>query len=442
MTTWILIIPFLTALLAVVAVNPYVFKIAKEKNIVDKPDLRKQQRQPVPLLGGFAIFFGIVCGLIVGRLMYDTGVLYALLIAMIIMLYTGTADDIVGLSPGLRFAVEILLVVGMLFINNFAVNDFHGLFNLTYPLPDWVAIAVTVVGMVGIMNAVNLIDGVDGLASGVCMLSCILFGVFFYNCGDAPDAVMAAACTGALLPFFVHNVFGKESKMYLGDGGTLVMGIVLATFVVNILKHDSLSARAVASGCYGDTPFGLIPFCLAVLSVPVFDTLRVMLLRILRGHSPFYPDRTHIHHLFLRLGFTHVMTTVNVLLLNALVVLAWYLSWRLGAGIDTQFWVVVAAGVLISFCFYWFINEQMRQNGVFYKIFRRYARDSYIERRGIWFRVTRAVDTVMTRQTSTLTEQVSRRAARAAERNRTEHSLEKQAERERRQRSIEKAKKQ
>ena len=123
--------------------------------------------------------------------------------------------------------------------------------------------------------------------------------------------------------------------MYLGDGGTLVMGIVLATFVVNILKHGSIPARAVAAQAPEGTVFGLIPFCLAVLAVPVFDTLRVMLLRILRGHSPFYPDRTHLHHLFLRLGFTHVMTTVNILLLNALVVLAWYAAWRCGAGVDT-----------------------------------------------------------------------------------------------------------
>ena len=161
-------------------------------------------------------------------------------------------------------------------------------------LPGWVAVPLTVVAAVGIINAINLIDGVNGLSSGYCITACTMFGTLFYLSGDMKMTILAVVSVGALIPFFLHNVFGKTSKMFIGDGGTLVMGVVITVFVIETLRSGS------ACGAYVGPEVGLIPFSLAVLCIPVFDTLRVMFSRILRGTSPFRPDKTHLHHMFMR----------------------------------------------------------------------------------------------------------------------------------------------
>jgi UDP-N-acetylmuramyl pentapeptide phosphotransferase/UDP-N-acetylglucosamine-1-phosphate transferase len=126
--------------------------------------------------------------------------------------------------------------------------------------------------------------------------------------------ILAAVSVGSLLPFFFHNVFGKTSKMFIGDGGALVMGLIMSIFVINTLSSDI----SIVDGIYN--PSGLIPFTLAAMVIPVADTLRVMSSRIIRGTSPFHPDKTHLHHMFISLGFSHAGTTMMILLLNTIVI--------------------------------------------------------------------------------------------------------------------------
>ena len=268
------------------------------------------------MLGGIAVFFGSVIGLGIAGIGCDCSELFIVVVAMMIMLYTGTLDDILDLSPGLRFLVEIGTVLLLIFVGDYSLNDFHGLWGINQ-IPRWAAIPLTVFAVVGIINAINLIDGVDGLSSGYCILTNLLFGVMFWYVGDRVMAMLAVVAAGSLIPFFFHNVFGKSSKMFIGDGGTLVMGIVISVFVMRILEHGSLSK------VYDAANIGLVPFTLAVLSVPVFDTLRVMTTRILKRKSPFHPDKTHLHHMFIRLGCSHAATTLAIVTLNFFVVLCW-----------------------------------------------------------------------------------------------------------------------
>lgn len=310
------VITFLISAILVGWIHPKIVQIAILKNIVDQPDARKLQRQPVPVLGGVAVFFGIVAG--IGS-MYDivnTEVLMIVVLAMMAMLYTGTMDDILSLSPKLRFLIEIVVMLLLITYGGYSVNNFHGLWGIGR-IPEWAAIILTLFASIGIINAINLIDGVNGLSSGFCILACSLFGVLFLLSGNISMTILATASAGALIPFFFHNVFGKTSRMFIGDGGTLVMGIVMSVFVISTLRTQSFPARYVHEN------IGLIPFTLAVLSVPVFDTLRVMFTRILKGKSPFKPDKTHLHHIFIQLGCSHIMTTLAILSLSLLVVLCW-----------------------------------------------------------------------------------------------------------------------
>lgn len=147
---------------------------------------------------------------------------------------------------------------------------------------------------------------------------------------------LCAATIGALGVFFLHNVFGKQSKMFIGDGGTLLLGFVLAVSVVRLIRMVEL---AIPNPAYDRA--SVIPFTLAVLAIPIFDTLRVMTLRIRAGHSPFHPDRQHLHHLFVGMGFSHVATTACILGINLLIVLVWFIGFQSGWSADVQTVVVV-----------------------------------------------------------------------------------------------------
>ena len=382
-----IIIPFFTALLLVGWIHPRLVKIALLKNIVDNPDARKLQRTPVPVLGGVAVFFGVVIAIGCMSSVVDCSGLPVVIMAMMGMVYTGTMDDILSLSPGLRFVIEIVVVLLLIFVGGYCIDDFHGLWNIGR-FSYWCAVPLTVVAAVGIINAINLVDGVNGLSSGYCIMACLIFGTLFFLAGEAPMTILAAVSVGALIPFFLHNVFGKTSKMFIGDGGTLVMGVVMSVFVIAILQNGSRVAA------YVNPNVGLVPFTLAVLSVPVFDTLRVMSTRILKGTSPFRPDKTHLHHMFIDLGCSHVATTLAILGVNMFVVLCWWALEASGFSIAVQLYAVIAVSLLVTSGLYHFMQWHICRDTRFMRAMRRLGYKTHISRTGIFFWLQQVMDRV------------------------------------------------
>lgn len=382
-----IIIPFFTALLLVGWIHPRLVKIALLKNIVDNPDARKLQRTPVPVLGGVAVFFGVVIAIGCMSSVVDCSGLPVVIMAMMAMLYTGTMDDILSLSPGLRFVIEIVVVLLLIFVGGYCIDDFHGLWNIGR-FSYWCAVPLTVVAAVGIINAINLVDGVNGLSSGYCIMAGLIFGTLFFLAGEAPMTILAAVSVGALIPFFLHNVFGKTSKMFIGDGGTLVMGVVMSVFVIAILQNGSRVAA------YVNPNVGLVPFTLAVLSVPVFDTLRVMSTRILKGTSPFRPDKTHLHHMFIDLGCSHVATTLAILGVNMFVVLCWWALEASGFSIAVQLYAVIAVSLLVTSGLYHFMQWHICRDTRFMRAMRRLGYKTHISRTGIFFWLQQVMDKV------------------------------------------------
>ena len=382
-----IIIPFFTALLLVGWIHPRLVKIALLKNIVDNPDARKLQRTPVPVLGGVAVFFGVVIAIGCMSSVVDCSGLPVVIMAMMAMLYTGTMDDILSLSPGLRFVIEIVVVLLLIFVGGYCIDDFHGLWNIGR-FSYWYAVPLTVVAAVGIINAINLVDGVNGLSSGYCIMACLIFGTLFFLAGEAPMTILAAVSVGALIPFFLHNVFGKTSKMFIGDGGTLVMGVVMSVFVIAILQNGSRVAA------YVNPNVGLVPFTLAVLSVPVFDTLRVMSTRILKGTSPFRPDKTHLHHMFIDLGCSHVATTLAILGVNMFVVLCWWALEASGFSMAVQLYAVIAVSLLVTSGLYHFMQWHICRDTRFMRAMRRLGYKTHISRTGIFFWLQQVMDRV------------------------------------------------
>lgn len=343
----IFLIGFLASFAIAFSFFPMVLRFALRKNIVDNPNARKLQRRPIPVLGGVAVFAGLLVALLIA--LFNDRFMELLIIypALLVMLIIGVWDDAKGVSAWLRLLVELAVVWGLITASGCSINDYHGCFALFWVEPLY-AVPITLFAMVGIINAINLIDGVDGLSSGFCILAAMIFGGVFAYVGEYAMAMLATVTVASLIPFFLHNVFGSSSKMFIGDGGTLVLGLIMAIFVVKLLDYNSLSSICLRGHC------ALAPFALAILSVPVFDTLRVMIKRIAKGISPFHPDKTHLHHIFIALGVSHAVTTLMVLSLNVLVVVSWGVAWLLGASANVQLIVVVGVSLLVTLGIYEF----------------------------------------------------------------------------------------
>ncbi len=382
-TIALLTISFSVSLVLVAFIHSRVVKLAVKYKIVDKPDERKLQKVPVPVLGGVAIFCGGAVGLIVASFFTDLHVMWVVVPVMAVMLFTGLMDDLFGLSPWLRLAIEVGMAFCLVFFGGFCIDDFHGLGGV-YGIPFRVALPLTVFAAVGIINAINLIDGVNGLSSGFCVMASILFGAFFYTVGNVPMVLLAGVSAGALIPFFFHNVFGRKSRMFIGDSGTLAMGIVMSVFVCEVLRHDA---------AYGlDDRIGLIPFTLAVLCIPVFDTLRVMLTRMWHHTSPFHADKTHLHHMFIQLGCSHPMTTLAVLTLDSGVVVCWWMLVALGVSVDVQCLAVIGLSLLCTFGLYNFMEYHLRHKTQLVRRLRHFGFHTHLSRSRFFLMLRNFVD--------------------------------------------------
>lgn len=355
--TLIAIVCALVALVTSTAVFPQALRFAKRHGIVDNPNARKLQRVPVPVFGGVVVYSGILVGGLLLSVFLHSNVVVWGMVAMTIMLVIGLWDDRKDISALLRLVIEIALVVAFMLITGVYIDDLHGLWGI-HELEPWMGMLISVVAGVGTINAVNLIDGVDGYSSGYGMLSCTCFAIAFHEVWSIEMVCLTLIVIGALLPFFLHNVFGQKSRMFIGDGGTLMLGMLMVVMAFYGMssrgKMESLENQGVC-----------IPaFLIAVGCIPLFDTVRVMTMRILRGNSPFKPDKTHLHHLFIDMGYSHLGAALSILLINALVVLVWLASWKMRLSLDAQLYVVVALGALVTFGFYKFMKKQQNSGPV------------------------------------------------------------------------------
>lgn len=391
-----LIVILLSALTALYMVNWGYFKIlriAKTKHLVDEPDVRKLQKSPIPVLGGIAVFLGVVSGILMASALVNfipdtepSSYMLPVLAGMVIMMYVGAMDDTVGIKPKSRIVLEALTILGIIFSTGECIDSLHGLWGIEN-FSWWIAVPLTVFSGVGIINAVNMIDGVNGLSSGLCMVCLLFFGVIFFLCGDISNALLSFISMASLLPFYVHNVFGLNSRMFIGDAGTMIMGVLMAWFIICVLRNDSEVASV-----YVPSGMGLVAMVVAILSVPVADTLRVMTMRVVHGKSPFSADKTHLHHVFVAAGFSHFFTSLSIIVIDFIVAMIWFISFLLGASADVQLYVVIAASVLFIWGTYGIIRYNELHQTRFIITVSRFSVKTHLGRTDWWKAITKRLD--------------------------------------------------
>lgn len=306
---------------------PKILLIAFRKKLFDGLDERKIHRGAVPRLGGIAFMPAILISVILGiglNLRFSTGGMPAtvgqtsvhmlfLICSLTLLFLVGIADDLIGVRYRAKFLFQIIGGV-LVVISGMWVSDLYGFLGIER-LPVWLGWALTVLLVVYVTNAINLIDGIDGLASGLSIIALVFYSYVLLATGRYLNAMICGAALGALIPFFYFNVFGRSAnhtKIFMGDTGALTIGMILAYMSIVV---TTISPTEIPGG------ENVIVLALAPIMLPCLDVIRVFMHRVKNGHNPFLPDKCHIHHKMLALGFVQWQALIVILAADAVLVI-------------------------------------------------------------------------------------------------------------------------
>jgi UDP-N-acetylmuramyl pentapeptide phosphotransferase/UDP-N-acetylglucosamine-1-phosphate transferase len=278
---------------------PVIIQVARQKKMFDEPDERKVHKMVIPTLGGLGIFAGFILATLLGVPLTSPELQY-FVAAAIVIFFLGIKDDILVLSPAKKFIGQLIAAGIVIKFGGVQISSMHGFLGIDH-LPQMASITFTLFTIIVITNSFNLIDGVDGLAGSLGLLTAIVFGSYFLYIEQWMYAVMAFSLAGSLIGFLIYNF--SPAKIFMGDTGSLLIGLVNSILVIKFINIAGTPTTKLAFEAAPAIGF-------SILIVPLFDTLRVFSHRILDRRSPFSPDRTHVHHFLLELGFNHKKITM------------------------------------------------------------------------------------------------------------------------------------
>lgn len=283
---------------------PFIIRIARANQIYDIPDARKTHAESISSLGGIAIFIGLALALLlVSDFRIDNQEFQYHLAAFFIIFMIGVIDDIFVLKAWKKVLGQVFVAAIISAKAHLVVNSFFGFLDV-YNLTQTASYIITFFVIMLVINSFNLIDGVDGLAGSLGLFSCLCFGIFFLINHNFSYAILGLAMSGSLLAFLVFNF--PPAKIFMGDSGSMLLGLVNAILVIQF------SQTAAAAPIYAVKAAPAVG--LGLLLIPLMDVLRVFIIRLSRGHSPFAPDRNHVHHLLLNKGFSSKQVTLILII--------------------------------------------------------------------------------------------------------------------------------
>ena len=295
----------LTALVVSFLMTPVVKSFAYKVGAIDVPkDERRMHHKPIPRLGGLAIFAGFMASILLFVDIRLNPQMQSILLGAVIIVVLGVVDDIMALPAKLKFVVQIVaaLIPALNGVSIQALSNPNIFSPNAYWVLNWLSVPITVLWIVGITNAVNLIDGLDGLANGVSAISAATVLVIALICSEALVAVVMAALVGACVGFLPYNL--NPAKIFMGDTGSTFLGFILASVSIQgLFKFHMIISFAV-------------PFLM--LGLPIFDTCFAILRRVSKGQSPMTPDRGHIHHRLIDMGFSQKQAVAVLYIISAI----------------------------------------------------------------------------------------------------------------------------
>lgn len=282
---------------------PTIIKISKRKNLMDEPGVRSSHLRKIPNLGGIAMFYSI--GICTSIFAYEIFDLYKFLFAsLIILLYVGIMDDIVVMRAYKKLVAQIVVSAFIVIGSDVRIRNLFGIFGV-YEIHYLVSVIFTIITFIILINAFNLIDGIDGLAGGYSLICSALFGISYYRLGEYnyPLVILSAVLIGSVLAFLYYNLSNlRATKIFMGDTGSMLLGFLLA-FTCICFIDIFIDKKTLGIPRYHLKSAPVI--AVAILILPIVDTLNVIIVRLWNKKSPFEADKNHIHHKLLQLDLTH-----------------------------------------------------------------------------------------------------------------------------------------
>lgn len=303
--------PLLALLLAFVITYfsiPAIIRLSLVKRLYDVPDARKKHGQRISPLGGIAIFGGMIISFVFCTAHLANPALNSVLVALFILFITGVKDDLYPLVPYKKLIGQILAVAIVVFQGDVRLESFYGLFEIN-ELPYIVSVSLTMIFFLGIINSFNFIDGINGLSSGLGVVVSLTYALWFYYLNEPLFLILALTIAGSQIAFLRYNLV--NAKIFMGDSGSMILGFLAALLTIYFLQANERSDEVLLK------KIDAMVFSFAVIIIPVFDTFRVIFLRLfVLKKSPFSADRNHIHHMLLDLGYKHAQATVMLVVIN------------------------------------------------------------------------------------------------------------------------------
>jgi UDP-N-acetylmuramyl pentapeptide phosphotransferase/UDP-N-acetylglucosamine-1-phosphate transferase len=317
--------------------TPVVIKIADAKKLFDQPTAHKVHFTPIPTFGGISFFVAVLFSLILLVSFKTAPELQNFIAASTLVFFIGLKDDVYLISPIKKFLGQLLAVFLLTYQGDFQLNSLQGLMGIQ-ELHPVLATVFTYLTFLVIINAFNLIDGVDGLAAMLGIVAGLFFGISFLVARDWPYAILGFSIVFSLIGFLFYNF--SPARVFMGDTGSLFLGLVIAVLSVKFIGTSNSNFIDL-----NITETGAMAF--AAVFIPIMDTLRVFMIRIYKGLSPFERDVNHFHHVLLNKGYSHSQISFILTITSIIFITVAYLLQPFGIN------VIISALLFLGLLFMW-----------------------------------------------------------------------------------------
>ncbi len=334
----LMIMGFLTALFITNYGIPIILRVCRLKNLYDVHNGRAAHKGSIPTLGGVGIFLGLIMSILIFSnfkteysVLANNSELQYIVVAIIIVFFIGLKDDILVISPIKKIIAQFVSAFLLSFpeFGNIRLTNLHGFLGF-YEINVWFSVLLTIFVIIVVINGFNLIDGIDGLSSGIGIVTLSTIGIWMYLVEDYFWALLAFSTVGALFAFFRFNVFSKDNKIFMGDTGSLILGIVASILIIVFNEKNIIGSGIPNKYLIENAP--VVSF--SIFIVPLFDTLRVFSIRLIKHKSPFKPDKNHVHHRLLTLRKSHIQASLIIIAVNVLFI---FLGFHISSKLENMF---------------------------------------------------------------------------------------------------------
>lgn len=324
--------------------------ISLKFDLIDTPNYRSSHQKSVPTFGGIAFYISILFTLFLTQKWETGSIIITLATSFSIIFFTGLKDDSKNITPRMKLLGQLISVGILMFYTEFRITTLHGFLGIEeiHPL---ISVLLSVFLLIGLINAYNLIDGIDGMASVIGIVITTTFGLLFYSL-ELYFYLGICVCLLAMILSFLRYNFSSRKKIFMGDTGSLLVGLVLGMLTMRLL---SLDIEPVSEIIISRKELPL--FLLSVLLIPALDIVRVIFIRFINNKGVFSADRNHIHHVLVDLGLTHKKASITMGIVNILIVIIMFNAIRYFGLLASSFLLFLL--ILLMLYSFSFINKKV-----------------------------------------------------------------------------------